>query len=250
LEELILILKRLAAANVSNMLVTADHGFIYQNQPLDESDFSGSPASGRRITHQNRRFVLGHGLVEAPGLKKFTAEQVGLSGDLEILLPKSINRLRQQGSGSRYVHGGAALQEVIIPVLQINKKRQSDTSLVEVEILRSANATITSGQVTVSFYQAQPITEKVQARTLRAGIYTRSGALISDLHELTFDLTSENPREREMPVQFILTRQAESANNQDVILRLEEQVEGTSHYRVYKSARYLLRRSFTSDFDF
>jgi hypothetical protein len=53
-----------------------------------------------------------------------------------------------------------------------------------------------------------------------------------------------------MKVQFILTRQAEEANGQEVILRLRERVADTTHFREYKSARYLLRRSFTSDFDF
>jgi hypothetical protein len=53
-----------------------------------------------------------------------------------------------------------------------------------------------------------------------------------------------------MPVRFILTQKADEANEQDVFLRLEEQVEGTAHYREYKSVRYTLRRAFTSDFDF
>ena len=48
----------------------------------------------------------------------------------------------------------------------------------------------------------------------------------------------------------MLTRQADGANGQEVILRLDERVPDTSHYREYKSARYVLRRSFTSDFEF
>ena len=39
-------------------------------------------------------------------------------------------------------------------------------------------------------------------------------------------------------------------NNQEVVLKLEEKVSGTNHFREYKSTRYRLRRSFTSDFDF
>ena len=138
----------------------------------------------------------------------------------------------------------------MIPVLQINKKRQSDLSQVEVEILRGTTSTITAGQLAVAFYQSEPVSEKVQARTLRAGLYSQAGVLLSDQHEIPFDLTSEHPRQREVQRQFILNREAEKANNQEVVLRLEEQVEGTSHYRVYRSARYTLRRSFTSDFDF
>ena len=250
LQELIRLIKKLTGANANNLLVTSDHGFIYQNRAIDESDFSGVDAEGDQILFRDRRFVLGKGLAEASSLHKFTPEQLGLAGEVEVQIPKSINRLRLKGSGSRFVHGGASLQEVVIPVLKINKKRQSDVTSVEVDILRGACSVITSGQLAVTMYQAGPVTDKVQPRVLRAGIYTGAGDLISDSHDLTFDLSSDNPRERELLVRFVLTRKADEANGQEVILRLEEKHAGTSHYKEYKSLRYLMRRSFTSDFDF
>ena len=250
LQELIRLIKKLTGANASNLLVTSDHGFIYQNRTIDESDFSGVDAEGDKILFRDRRFVLGKGLAEASSLRKFTPEQLGLAGEVEVQIPKSINRLRLKGSGSRFVHGGASLQEVVIPVLKINKKRQSDVTAVEVDILRGASSVITSGQLAVTMYQAGPVTDKIQPRVLRAGIYTEAGDLISDSHDLTFDLSSDNPRERELQVRFVLTRKADEANGQEVILRLEEKHAGTSHYKEYKSLRYLMRRSFTSDFDF
>jgi uncharacterized protein (TIGR02687 family) len=249
LQELIRIIKKLTNANASNMLVTADHGFIYQNRVLEESDFLACEPEGN-IYYRNRRFVLGTGMHSSAGFKTFMSEQLGLEGTVEVQIPKSIGRLRLKGSGSRFVHGGATLQEVVIPVLSINKKRQSDVSRVEVEIISGTGKTITSGQVAVVLYQVQPATDKLQGRKLRGGIYTLDGELISDSHELTFDLTSDNPREREMPVRFVMGRKADEANGQQVVLRLEELVDGTSHYREYKSLRYTIRRSFTSDFDF
>jgi uncharacterized protein (TIGR02687 family) len=249
LQELIRIIKKLTNANASNMLVTADHGFIYQNRALEESDFLACEPEGD-IQYRNRRFVLGTDLRYNASFKTFMSAQLGLEGTVEVQIPKSINRLRQKGSGSRFVHGGANLQEVVIPVLRINKKRQSDVTRVEVEIISGAGKTITSGQVAVVLYQVQAVTDKLQGRKLRGGIYVQDGELISDSHELTFDLNSDNPREREVPVRFVLSRKADEANGQQVILRLEELVDGTSHYREYKSLRYTIRRSFTSDFDF
>ena len=249
LHDLILLIKKLSNANLNNMLVTTDHGFIYQNRAIEESDFSGNKAAGETILSTHRRFVLGRGLKELPGLRKFTSAQLGLSGDVEVQIPKSINRLRVKGSGSRFTHGGATLQEVVIPVLKINKKRQSDVSNVEVDILQSANTTITAGQLAVILYQTGAVSDKIRPRVLRAGIYTEAGDLISDSHELTFDSASDNSREREFPVRFVLTREADKANGQEVILKLQEKHPGTSHYQVYKTIRYMMRRSFTSDFD-
>jgi uncharacterized protein (TIGR02687 family) len=249
-QDLINLVKKLANANVSNFLITSDHGFIYQNRALEDSDFLLEEVDGETISYRNRRFVLGKGLKEASGLQKFDLTQLGLTGEIEVQIPKSINRLRLRGSGSRFVHGGASLQEVTIPIVKINKKRQDDVSVVDVEILSGASTTITAGQFAVKLYQTQPKTEKVQPRFLRAGIYTQQGELISNSHELTFDFTSENPREREITVRFVLTSKADDVNGQEVILRLDEKLSGTSHYREYKSMRYLMRRAFTNDFDF
>lgn len=248
IEELIDVIKKLTNANATNIIVTADHGFLFQNRPLDESDYLSAEAKGDILYH-DRRFVLGQNLVKDDSFKAFSAQDLGIEGSMEVLIPKSINRLRKQGSGSRFVHGGATLQEIVIPIIKVNKKRQSDTSRVDVEILQGTTNTITSGQHSVVFYQKEPATEKIQPRTLRVGIWA-DNELISDSHEIPFDNSADSPREREMKVRFILTKKADEYNNKEVALRLEEKVSGTSHYEEYKTVKFIIRRSFTSDFDF
>jgi uncharacterized protein (TIGR02687 family) len=247
--EILDLLKKLYDSYFSNIVIISDHGFIYQNQPIDESEFAALDVQGDEIFYRNRRFVIGRGLKHNTSVKRYGAEDLGLKGDLEIAIPKSIKRLRLQGSGSRYVHGGAALQEVVIPLIKVNKKRSIDTELVGVDVITSSSSIITSGQLSVAFYQAEPVSGKVLSRELRAGIYAQDGTLLSDLHTLTFDLTSGDPREREVRVRFVLSRKADDVNNQTVYLKLEEPVPGTSHYKEYKTMTYQLRRSFTSDFD-
>jgi hypothetical protein len=175
---------------------------------------------------------------------------LSLSGDMDALIPNSINRLRRQGAGSRFVHGGATLQETVVPVLQVGKGRESDVDLVEVKILTSGRNLISSGQIAVTFYQAQPVTDKVQPRRLRAGIYSSTGVLVSDSHDLTFDFRMENARERELPCKFLLSRTADQFNNQDVFLKLEEQVGKSSHYQGYASQQFQMRKGIATDFDF
>jgi len=247
--EIVDILKKLTNANLSNIIITSDHGFIYQNQFLEESEFVVNDAEGKELYVRNRRFVIGKGLGLNKSMKSFKPSELGLSGDFEIMIPKSINRLRQQGSGSRYVHGGASLQEVVIPLIKVNKKRISDTSLVEVVIVASSSSVITSGQISVAFHQTEPVSGKILPRQLRAGIYSQDGTPLSDVHMLNFDLTSENPREREVRKQFVLSRKADEINNQMVYLKLEEPDPGSSYFKEYKTMSYQLRRSFTTDFD-
>ena len=249
LDDLIKIVKKLTASNASNILITADHGFIYQNQVLEDSDYLSVEPEGKQVIYRDRRFVLGHGLRDKPELRKFSPSELGLAGDIEVQIPKSINRLRLKGSGSRFVHGGASLQEIVIPVIKINKKRQSDVVQVDVDILKGSSSVIQTGQLAVALYQSEPVTDKVQPRILRAGIYTDQGQLISDSHEVPFNLTSENPRERELQLRFVLSKEADEANGKEVILKLEERHAGTSHWKEYRSVRYTLRKSFTGDFD-
>jgi uncharacterized protein (TIGR02687 family) len=250
IDDLILLVRKLTSANASNILITADHGFIYQHRALEESDFSIAEVQGDEVLVKNRRFVLGKGLPETTGMRKFTSPQLQLAGTMEALIPNSINRLRVKGAGSRFVHGGATLQEIVVPVLHVGKGRDSDVRQVEVQILTSGRNLISSGQIAVSFYQAQPATDKVQPRQLRAGIYSSTGILISDSHELTFDFRSDNARERELPRKLLLSRQSDQFNNQDVFLKLEEQVGKSSHYQEYAVQTFQLRRGISTDFDF
>ena len=248
-DDLMKLIKKLANANANNILITADHGFIYQNKPLEESDFLANDVKGD-VLYNDRRFVLGKGLNSSEALKGFSAEQLNLSGDVGAVIPKGMQRLRLSGSGSRFVHGGATLQETVIPIISINKKRQSDTATVEVDVLRGGTNVITSGQLSVTLYQTEAVTDKVQPRKLHVGLYTDGGTLISDSHEVLLDLNSENPREREMKLRFVLTQDADEANNHEVLLKLEEPVTGTNQHKTYKQLPYSIRRSFTSDFDF
>ena len=145
---------------------------------------------------------------------------------------------------------GATLQEVIVPVISINKKRQDDVATVEVDLLRGSVNVITAGQLSVTLYQTEPITSKLKPRELRCAIYTASGQIISDIHNITLDLTAQSPRDREIKLRFVLTQDADSANNEEVSLKLEEPVVGTNQYTEYKQLKYTIRCSFTTDFDF
>ena len=248
LGDLVKLIKRLANANATNILVTADHGFLYQDTALADAFYLSTKPQGDELVVTNRRYVLGRGFKDDSAFRKFEPEQIGLSSDLEVQIPKSIHRIKLSGAGSRFVHGGASLQEVVVPVLRVNKKRKSDTRPVNVEVLPETDK-ITTGQLVIKLLQTEPASDKIQPRTLRAGIYV-GDTLISNQPELVFDQPSDNKRDRCQNVRMLLSQDANEFNNRTVEFRLEEQIPHTTQWRVYQRAQYLLRRSFTSDFDF
>lgn len=248
LRDIVDLVKKLANANATNIFITADHGFLFQDEALADSFFLSTQPQGDDIKVVNRRYVLGTGLKRDAAFATFRASQLGLDSELEVQVPKSIHRLRLPGGGTRFVHGGATLQEIVVPVLVVNKKRRSDTRLVNVEIWPESDK-ITTGQIVVRLFQTEPISDKIQPRILRAGLYVGE-TLISNAVDLTFDQTSTDKRDRYQSARMLLSQDADAYNNRGVELRLEERIPNTNRWRVFAKAVYTLKRSFTSDFDF
>jgi hypothetical protein len=107
---------------------------------------------------------------------------------------------------------------------------------------------ITTGQVTVTLYQEEPVTDKAKPLTLIGGLYADQ-TLISNEVTVVCSATSADKRDRFYPVNLVLSREADGLDKQTVELRLFEPV-GTSQRRRYPdTARFTLVRAFTSDFD-
>lgn len=246
-EYLLRILKHINNMNGYNMIITADHGYLYQHNRLDESDFTDFSPSGT-LYKSSRRYVLGRHLSSDRSVQKWEGKALGFADETEAQIPKSINRIRIQGAGSRFVHGGSSLQEIVVPVLEINKARKSDIEQVEIDII-SGTSNITSNTFAVSFYQKQPVADKILPRQIKAGFYTSSGHLISNVITLLFSSTDNDPIAREKRQSFLFTAEASKHNGQDVYLKMEEQIEGTSQFKIYKSITYRMLIAFSSEFD-
>lgn len=259
IKALIAIAKKLTNANINNILVTADHGFLYQRSELDAGEWLSEQPQGDAIWMKKRRFTTGVNLIPNDAFMTVTAQQVGLSNPPEegvtIQLPNSILRLRHQGDGVKYVHGGASLQEIVVPVVSINKGRSAsgDRRAVNFTILQSTNL-ITTGQITVDFVQSEPVGGKIRERTVYVGLYGRNadGTQIPVSNEvlLAFDSPSTEPANRHRTATFVLTKEADAFNNQTITLLCYEDVEGSVARRpLEQKAQFTLKRAIASDDD-
>jgi uncharacterized protein (TIGR02687 family) len=246
---LVEIARKIKNMNGNNILITADHGFLYQNEPLADSDFMDANISGD-IHKFSRRFVLGNNLTYKNNVTFYRAPQLGINSDMEVLIPKGIKRLRLQGAGSRYVHGGATLQELVLPVLHVSIKRENTISKVGIDILNKTNTRISTNLQGVQFYQTKPIGEHLLPRALKAYFKADDGEVISDVFNYTFNSESVNAADREKYHSFQISSKASSQyKNKTVFLILEEQIEGTNSWVEYQKYPYTVNISFTNDFD-
>jgi uncharacterized protein (TIGR02687 family) len=240
------LVKQISVFNRSNIFVTADHGFLYQNTPTDESEFCKFNDIAKPIK-MNRRFIIGKDLEADNCTKKFSSKELNIKGDNDILLANSINKMRVQGGGNRFVHGSYSLQELVIPMISISKKRSDDISLVTVEVMSIPK--ITTNSIKISLYQKEIVSKKIQPITLKVAFFTKNGELLTQSQTLTFDSQQSDSRNREKSIVFYFKENANHHNNETIKLMLKRVLENSSEEPLYKEIETELKLSHFNTFD-
>lgn len=253
IDDLEKVIMKLTSNNVNNIIVTADHGFIYREKAPKESDFiSDGTVKGKKVTFSNRRFILGYGLEKNPGITIINPDDIGLDAPegLEIAIPNSTLLFRQKGGQANFCHGGASLEELVVPIVEINKKRKTNMSSVEVQI-SCKTMTVTTGQVEITMYQSEPVSDKIQPVELTCSITSQTNEPLCTPKTLKFNSTDEDQRKRTRKETFLLNSNAGKFNGQDVYFKAEASIPGTSQKsEPITTLTLLLKRSYDIDFDF
>ena len=242
------IIRKIAAFNGTNVLITADHGFYYQESKLPEQNFIDSAEYGE-IEGVKRRFAFGSHLNPGERVMKFTAARLGLEGDLEFIFPTGRDSFRVAGAGSRFVHGGLSLQEVAIPVIRFNKKRISDSEPVGISIISKASNTITTNNPVFELMQSKPVSDKVREREVTMGIYAEDDTLLSDLQTHLFNLQGNDARQLVKSVKFVMRGSISQYNNKPVSLIVRDKETRSSNDPVVVEMKLFLSLPVENDFD-
>lgn len=243
------ILRKIASLKGSQVVITADHGFLFQQEPVDANDRAEFPAA-KALSVKNRRFALGEGIQPTAGQKLFTAGQLGLSGNWEAVFPLGLDRFPRSGSGSRFVHGGTSLQEVVVPVIRLKKERKEVSRCVAAELLRVPDK-VTTSRLVFGLFQVEAVQpRRLLPLQLRIALYAKAdGALLCAPRTVLLDSTASEAREREQQISLELANTAADYNNQHLELRIEQLLEGVNTPVVYKTRDVKLLRPFGNDFD-
>lgn len=197
--------------NGSTVVVTADHGFLYQESALEEADRSVLGEEPEGAIKSKKRYILGRGMGSTPkawcGSTERTAGTDPGEGSIDFWAPKAARRFHFSG-GARFVHGSAMPQEIAVPFIVVKESESEKvrTKPVEVSPLGSSNRVVTNKQ-RFEFIQNEAISERVLPVTLIFSI--RDGDTpVSDEQAVTFDSASPLLDERKRSV--MLTIQAGS----------------------------------------
>ena len=182
-------------SGAAHIFITADHGFLYQAAALQEAD--KTVAAGRDAVEQARRYVITKKGVSLPGL--LPVAFLGGKTDFDAWGPAGTTRLKMRGGGLQFVHGGASLQELAVPLIDYRYLRNDSSEVQRHQekyavhpvplLLLSASRRVGSRAVSLDFYQKEPVGENRRAAVYLIYFTDSHGKAVSDVQKILADKT-------------------------------------------------------------
>jgi uncharacterized protein (TIGR02687 family) len=232
----------------TNIMITADHGFLYQRDALEESDKIGQ--GSLKPVEVKRRYILAKEQHEVFGQLTVNLSSVfNNEQQLTVYMPKATLRYKMQGSGVNFVHGGASLQEVVIPLLSYRNKRSGQKgakAIKKVDIkLTSTTRKITNSIFNLEFFQTEKVEDKMIPRTVAIYMSDDEGNTLSNEETVIGDRTSEDPAERTFKLRFILKNMAYDRNKTYYLV-----IKDNETSLIVEKIPFSINLGIISDFDF
>ena len=197
-----------ASYNVAKVYITADHGFLYNDEEIKEKDKENITESAAINTHNRYYLSKAQSNPELGYSIPFSATSI-FKDDLFVTIPFSVNRYKKQGVGHQFVHGGGSLQELVVPLIESSRKREKVTKKVTPIIINKGALRIVSNILKLNILQEDEVSRLVKERTIIIGLYNESG-LVSNDEKLLLNFTSESPSERMARIELTLAADAVS----------------------------------------
>ena len=194
--------------NISRVVVTADHGFLFQQQAMQANDKTELSIQVNNPNDSSKRFVIAPVLpVMETCWRGALSNTSSCQDSLAFLLPKGNQRFHFKG-GAKFVHGGLMPQEVCVPVLQVaalrgEKMRKKEKQPVGV-VVATQPIKLMNNIDKVKFIQTEPVGEKFIPRQLDVFIVDAEGTEVSGRETVLFDSVSKIMDERTREVRLKL----------------------------------------------
>ena len=191
-----------ATYNVANVYLTSDHGFLYNDLPFEEKD---KHKVEDQYEERKTRYYITEAGEDRFGITKFPMSDVSMmvnAGKL-VAVPNGSNRFYAEGGGYQFAHGGATLQEMVIPVLYSHIRREDKKQAVGVTLL-GKTLNMVSSRVKFDLIQSDAVSEDFRERRVLCGIYEGANLLTGE-KEIVLSSTDVNPQNRFSQVDLTLT---------------------------------------------
>lgn len=230
----------------SNIIITADHGFLYTHEPLAESEKISTSLVSGHLLETGRRYILAGSQSSSDILMKIAMEKY--SPDIVGYAPYENIRIKKQGGGSNFVHGGVSLQECCVPMItfkniRANSKHYVDIKKVTVTLI-SMTRRISNNIFSLDFMQKEAVGGKTVPAVYEIFFSDKMSNHISDVQTLIADKTGE-PQDRATKLRFTL-KSVDFDSDSVYYLNIVDKDNGT----VIERTEFEIKIAFANDFDF
>lgn len=155
--------------NVSNIYITSDHGFLFNDIVFADKD-------KQKVTEdyleRSSRYYLTTSKDKVTGVVKFPLSEVsGMEADnIFVAVPDGTNRFAAQSGGYMFTHGGASLQEIIIPIVNSHYERSDNKRPVGVMLL-DRNIAIQASRLRFKLVQTDAVSMDMKERIITVALY-------------------------------------------------------------------------------
>ena len=197
-----------ASVNVTNVVITSDHGFLYNDMDFEDKDKQQVVEDS---FDKKTRYYLTTSRDSIPNVAKFYLRDVSAMADDDciVAVPMGTNRFNVPGGGYSFTHGGASLQEMIIPVIRSKQKRAEKTEKVGLTLI-SKDLKMVSSRLKFQIIQSEPVSMEMLERTVVCAVYAGDKPVTAQ-KEITLSSTDSNPAGRIQHIELVLNAPASSS---------------------------------------
>ena len=241
-EEILALIKRITTqGNTVHFIVTADHGFLYKRDKLQESDkISGIPNPMKRYAIVPSVCNV-DGTISVP-MKLYSGNALD---ERFVCVPLGSDLIKAPGSGLNYVHGGCSPQEMIVPVIEVRtEKGKVSVANAQITLVSLVNK-ITNLSINLDFLQSEAVSDTVKATTYRLFFADQNGSKISNEHMYQADKRDEDATKRVFRLKFTFKNQAYDKTKKYYLIAVDDKT-GMETFR----REVIMDLAFAGDFGF
>ncbi len=230
----------------SNIIITADHGFLYSHEALCESEKADTDLVTGAVRETGRRYIIADKNSSSDILMKIPLDD--FSPNLAGFTPYENVRLKKQGGGMNYVHGGVSLQECCVPVITFKNIRAGSKHFVDIKKVKikliSTTRRIGNNIFSLSFMQTEPVGGKTVPAVYEVYFCDRLSKPVSDVLTVSADKAGE-PQELVYNLRFTL-KNADFDSSAAYYLNIVDKETGD----IMERTEFSIKIAFANDFDF
>lgn len=196
----------------ANIILTADHGFLYTAEPLAEDSKAATGLKKDQIIEQARRYIIT--TPEASVDHLLPVKFMKGKAEYAAFAPKEQIRLKMKGSGLNFVHGGVSLQEMVVPIIEFKHVRSDSAAYkkhteqyamksVHVQLLSSGHK-VSNMSFGLNFYQVEAAGSGYIPANFYAFFTDAYDNIVSDIQKIIADKISRENTDRTFRCNFNL----------------------------------------------